>query len=659
MARNCHSLVATDDSPHTDMNQRMPCIAIVGPANAGKSILFNHLTKAYSVVANYPQTTTRSMRKKAVFAGRESLLIDTPGIAALSVTTDDEKETRETLIGERPDHILFCGDAIALKRTLVLLAQVLELGIPTVFALNKVDEALKKGVLVDVKRLAMEAGLPVVEIAAMRGIGLEKLEKTVQGGALSGNSGVIYPSRIEETLNGLAEIFPEEMRPSRGELLLLLAGDATMKEQVKSTHGAELSDRVNTFLRKVWLKASPTNLRAAVFNARIAWAERIAENVTSSTTLKLAGFAHKAAVVSRHPIFGWPILIAILWVVFEGVGTVANQIGGFMDTWLGKPFVDAVSTLVTAKFMNELLVGDFGLLTMGVMNAVITVVPILTVFYLIINVLEDVGYLPNLSVLANRVFRWFGLTGKSVLPYTLGFGCNTMATLTSRMLETKKERIMISFLIALGVPCSAQLGVLLAILATAPFSALLIVLSSVLITQLLCGLALNRMVPTIKRSEFIIELPNFTMPNWKNIVRKTWVRLKDFLEEALPMFVMAAALMFVLDKTGLLGGIKTLMRPVVTGFLSLPDKITEVFILVLSRREVGAVHFKNVYEANQIDYYQTVVGLVVITLFIPCISNTMAMIKELGVKWALGINTAIIAIAFLVGGLINLLIRMV
>ena len=329
-----------------------------------------------------------------------------------------------------------------------------------------------------------------------------------------------------------------------------------------------------------------------------------------------------------------------------------------MDTWIGRPFTNAVSNLVTMKFFNDLLVGDFGLLTMGVLNAVITVVPILMVFYLIINVLEDIGYLPNLSVLANRVFRLFGLTGKSVLPYTLGFGCNTMATLTSRMLETKKERIMISFLIALGVPCSAQLGVMLAIMATAPFSALMIVIGSVIITQVVCGVALNRMMPTVKRSEFIIELPSFTMPNWKNIVRKTWFRLKDFLEEALPMFVMAAGLMFFLDKTGLLAGIKNLMRPIVTGFLSLPDKITEVFILVLSRREVGAVHFKNVYEAHQIDYYQTVVGLVVITLFIPCISNTMAMIKELGVKWAVGINTAIIAIAFLVGGLVNLLIRM-
>ncbi|MDH4100197.1 MAG: ferrous iron transport protein B [Nitrospirota bacterium] len=656
MTTNCHSSAVMDQVAPT---RGIPLVAVVGPANSGKSILFNHLTNSYSVVANYAQTTTRALRKKSSFAGRESLLIDTPGIASLSVTTDDERETRNILLSERPDSLVLCGDATALKRTLVLLAQVKELGIPMVMALNKVDEALKKGVLVDVGKLSIETGVPVCEIAAMRGAGLDKLENTAPQAPSTLSTGVIYSSRIEEMLAGLSSLFPDENRPCRGELLLLLAGDTEIKNSMEVRYGEDQARQFNAFLRKVWLKSSPANLRSAIFNARIAWAERIVEAVTASTTLNMAGFSHRAAAISRHPVFGWPVLIAILWLVFQGVGTVANQIAGVMDGWIAQPFTNAVSSLITMQFINELLVGNYGLLTMGVLNAIITVVPILTVFYLIINVLEDIGYLPNLSVLANRVFRLFGLTGKAVLPYTLGFGCNTMATLTSRMLETKKERIMISFLIALGVPCSAQLGVMLAIMATAPFSALLIVLTSVIATQIICGVALHRMIPSTKKSEFIIELPGFSLPNWKNTLRKTWFRLKDFLVEALPMFVMAAGLMFFLDKTGLLSGIKTLMHPVVTGFLSLPDKITEVFILVLSRREVGAVHFKDIYEAHQVDYYQTVVGLIVITLFIPCISNTMAMIKELGVRWAVGINTSIIAIAFLVGGLVNYLIRMI
>jgi ferrous iron transport protein B len=318
-----------------------------------------------------------------------------------------------------------------------------------------------------------------------------------------------------------------------------------------------------------------------------------------------------------------------------------------------------VGDLLTDPFLHEMIVGNFGILTMGVINAIVTVVPILVVFFLIINFLEDVGYLPNLSVLATRAFAPFGLTGKAVLPIILGTGCNTMATLTSRMMETREERIIVSFLIALGVPCAVQLGVMLAIFATAPFSTLLIVMGSVLATAILCGIALNRFMPARTASTFILELPALHWPDWRNIVQKTYYRIKSFLLEALPMFVFAAALMFALEKSGLLLLIKKWLHPVITGFLSMPDKVTEVFILVLSRREVGAVYFKDMVDKGELDAYQIVTGLVVMTLFIPCISNTMVMIKELGTRWAVSINLAIIAIAILVGGLVDFLLRLV
>ena len=312
MARNCHSPIAAEQN---EAACSLPLVAIVGPANSGKSILFNHLTNSYSIVANYAQTTTRSLRKKASFAGRESLLIDTPGIASLSVTTDDEKETRNILIDDRPDRLIFCGDATALKRTLVLLAQIKEFGIPTVVALNKVDDALKKGVLVDVEKLSTEMGLPVTEIAATRGIGIDKLEKTMINAASSAPAVspgcIVYSSRIEEMLAQMTAVFPDELRPSRAEMLLILSGDADVRQMTETLCGEALAAELNAFLRKVWLKTSPSNLRTAIFNARIAWAERVTDRVSSSTTLDLAGFAHRAAAISRHPLLGWPVLIAI------------------------------------------------------------------------------------------------------------------------------------------------------------------------------------------------------------------------------------------------------------------------------------------------------------------------------------------------------------
>jgi ferrous iron transport protein B len=198
-----------------------------------------------------------------------------------------------------------------------------------------------------------------------------------------------------------------------------------------------------------------------------------------------------------------------------------------------------------------------------------------------------------------------------------------MATLSTRMLETKKERLVASFLIALGIPCAVQLGVLLAIMATAPFSILLITVT---------GIGLNKLIPTEQKAYFILELPPFRLPDPRQIVMKTFYRVKWFLVEAVPLFVLGAALMFALKITGL--------------------------ILVLSRRELGAVYFRDMVNAGQVDYYQTITGLVVITLFIPCISNTMVMTKELGLPWAVSINIFVIIIAILVGGLVNYLIRL-
>jgi ferrous iron transport protein B len=195
-------------------------------------------------------------------------------------------------------------------------------------------------------------------------------------------------------------------------------------------------------------------------------------------------------------------------------------------------------------------------------------------------------------------------------------------------------------------------------MATAPFLVLLITLAAVFSTQLICGIALNKIVPTERKSDFIMELPPFRVPDLRHVVIKTGYRVKWFLIEALPLFVMGAALMFALEITGMLAGIKAVFRPVVVGFLTLPEKITEVFILVLSRRELGAVYFKEMVDAGEVDYFQTITGLVVITLFIPCISNTMVMMRELGSRWAISLNASIIMIAILVGGLVNFLIRL-
>jgi ferrous iron transport protein B len=634
-------------------------IVIVGSANVGKTVLFNKFSKSYSIVSNYSQTTYSLVRKEADFAGEKCEIVDTPGVFSLNVLSDDERSTRDILVYERPELVIFCADAVNLKKSLILLGQVLELGIPTLFCLNKIDAAEQRGIETDISRLSEELGMPIIITATIHGIGLGELEKaSVEAKPV--NPGIIYPQAVEKIVTELATKFPPRNKPHKGLLLLAMNSPETYPDFLENGYGKDVVQSASGIIEKRFQEVSGITARKNIFETRQRWAEKIASRVTKINAGNgLNRFADTAANISRHPVWGWPILFLILWLIFKGVGTGATAIAAFLDIWIFIPAAEVVSDLVSNQLFEDFLVGDFGILTMGVANAIGTVVPILFIFFMILNFLEDVGYLPNLSILINRLLRPFGLSGKAVLPMVLGFGCNTMATLTTRMLESRKERIIATFLIALGFPCAVQLGVMLAIFSTAPFSALLIVIGSVAATQVFFGIILARLVPTEKKPDFIIELPAFKLPGMRNIFKKTYFRIKWFLIEALPMFMIAAVMMFVLNITGLLALIRSGLKPVVTGFLYLPEKVAEVFILVVSRREVGAVYFKEMVDAGELDYYQIVVGLVVITLFIPCASNTIVMIKELGARWAVAMNIAIIVIAVLVGGIVNYFIRQV
>ncbi|VAX14947.1 hypothetical protein MNBD_NITROSPINAE01-588 [hydrothermal vent metagenome] len=634
-------------------------IAIIGPANSGKSVVFNKLSGSYSIVANYSQTTIEFVRKECKIADARYEIWDTPGLASFITSSQDESDTRDALLKTPPDIILFVGDATRMKRSLTLFAQVMELGIPTVFILNKTDAAQKRGTLINAIKLSARLRVPVVEAVATHGIGFDKMSTAIKTTDTE-KSPVRYPEFIEESLAEIQNALLEDdtKKLSKTAAVLYLSGDKNILKWCLAKFGEDACHTADEAVLHFHRKSPAANVKQVIFNARSVWADNTAEASMATATLTAPRIAQTAAWASRHPIWGWPIVIAIMWTTFYGVGTLAARMAGFLDTWFFFPVTDFISSLIGVPLLNDFFVGDFGIITMGIMNALGTVVPILTVFFLIVNFLEDVGYLPNLSVMANRIFSYFGLTGKAVLSMSLGFGCNTMATMTSRMLETKKERIIASFLIALGVPCAVQLGVMLAILASAPFSAILFVVGTVVITQMVCGVLLNKMLKSDKASDFIMELPAFKLPNFKNIVKKTYFRVKWFLKEALPLFVLGAMLMFTLEKTGLLTTIEALASPVITGILSLPDKATEVFILVLSRRELGAVYFKNMFDAGEVDYYQVVVGLTVMTLFIPCASNTMAMLKELGLKVTAYINLSIIAIAISVGGALNILVRL-
>jgi ferrous iron transport protein B len=238
----------------------------------------------------------------------------------------------------------------------------------------------------------------------------------------------------------------------------------------------------------------------------------------------------------------------------------------------------------------------------------------------------------------------------------LGLGCDTMATLTTRILETKKERIIVTLLLALAVPCSAQLGVILGILSSVSFKATAIWAGVILFVIFLVGYLSSKLIPG-KGSDFILEVPPIRVPQAKNIFVKTLARIEWYLREAVPLFILGTLMLFILDKLGALVVIEQFASPVVVGLLGLPIKATEAFLIGFFRRDYGAAGLFALAEAGQLDSTQIIVSLVTITLFVPCIANFFIMVKERGIKIAVAMAVFIFPFAFLVGGVLNFILR--
>jgi len=340
-----------------------------------------------------------------------------------------------------------------------------------------------------------------------------------------------------------------------------------------------------------------------------------------------------------------------------GAGTSVNFLeenvfGKYLNPWAER----VVAYIFPFEFLRDLFVGEYGLITMALTYAIAIVLPIVGYFFIFFSFLEDSGYLPRLAIMVDRVFKLMGLNGKAVLPMVLGLGCDTMATMTTRILETKKERIIVTLLLALGVPCSAQLGVILGMLASVSLGATLVWAGVVLLVIFMVAWLASRVIPG-DTSDFILEIPPIRMPQFSNIALKTLVRVEWYLKEAVPLFVLGTLVLFFLDKSGFLSVIEKAASPVVVSFMGLPEKATGAFIIGFLRRDYGAAGLFALQKEGLLNPVQVVVSLVTLTLFVPCIANLFVMIKERGLKVAIWMTLFIFPFAVFVGGVLNFILR--
>ena len=359
----------------------------------------------------------------------------------------------------------------------------------------------------------------------------------------------------------------------------------------------------------------------------------------------------------REPLTGIPILLAVLYVTYLFVGVFGAQtlVAALEETVFGRwinPAAINLAGYIPWAIPRDFLVGEYGLITMGLTYAFAIVLPVVSTFFLIFGFLEDTGYIPRLAIFCDRLFRAMGLNGKAVLPMVLGLGCDTMATMTTRILGTPKERLIAILLLALGVPCSAQLATILGILGGISFAALATLFGIVLLQMVVVGWLAARVLPG-DRSEFILELPPIRLPRLKNLVTKTLLRIRWYLGEAVPLFLIGTALLFVLDRMHVLGWIARAAEPVVTGGLGLPARAAQVFIMGFLRRDYGAAGLFSMVHDGALTATQSVVALTVMTLFVPCVANFLMIIKERGPKVAFAILTFVTIVAVGTGVLLN------
>jgi len=635
-------------------------VILIGNPNVGKSVIFNYLTGKYVTVSNYPGTTVEVSTGTLSVHGKKFQVLDTPGVNSLIPMSEDEKVTRDILLKEPKSYLIQVMDTKNIRRGLLISLQLLEMGLPFILLLNMWDEAKSRGIEIKTQALSEILGAPILKTVATRQKGLEKIKENLQPRPPA-SVPVNYPDAIERGISRIISLLPQASISKRSLALMLLSGDESLVEWLHNNLSENAILKIEEIRQETQIHfADPIGY--LINQARLRKVDELLSQVTG-----LRGEAPKSVSsflgnLSIHPFWGFPVLLSILWVTYEFVGVFGAQTSvKFLEEtlfgkWLLPPLTSLVHLLIPIPFLQELFIGPYGVITMALTYAIAIVLPIVGCFFLVFGLMEDSGYLPRLAVMTNQVFKKMGLNGKAVLPMVLGLGCDTMATMTTRILDTEKDRTIVTLLLALGVPCSAQLGVILGMFASLPIFYLLIWIFLIAGILILVGYLASRVIPG-EGSDFILEIPPLRIPLLSNVVIKTLARIEWYLKEAVPLFILGTLILFALHKTKILTFLEWAATPLIVYFLGLPAKVTEAFIIGFLRRDYGAAGLFILAKGGQLNPHQILVSLVTITLFIPCIAQFFMMAKERGLKKALWISAVVIPIAFGVGGMVNFLLK--
>ena len=628
-------------------------LAFVGNPSVGKSAFFSRLTGVGVDVSNYPGTTVSLTRGIVKAKGKKIEVVDLPGIYSLGVSNEDEKVTKKFLIQEKPDVIINVLDASRLERNLFLTLQLLELDIPMVIALNQIDLAEELGTVIDADKLSELLGLPVVPTVATQGKGLDEvvLVAMEEKGKTQEHYRVMYSQGIREALAGLGRAFPYSppsvkiaalmndtefvelcCMPPEANALLNSAQD--FRQTLELEQGLQVHDMVS---RDLFGDAGQiVDQVVHRFEPRKNMRDRIDRFLTSSN-------------------FGILVLIGTMLFTF----LLVFKIGGFLEAWIVdgifEPHVIGPAERATQGMpyiVRNLIVYSLRGLEAGFAIAI----PYIAVFYAILSVFEDSGYLTRAAFLMDNIAHKLGLHGRAVIPLVLGFGCNVPAIMALHVLGTRREKRIASLLISL-IPCSARTVIILGLVGTFVgfWAAVSIYLMEIFIIAAM-GWILGKTLPG-ERSGFIMEMAPLRKPELVSTLKKTWMKSREFVYIAFPLLLVGSAFLGVAEALGLLSVFQGFIEPVSVGLLGLPAFAVTALVFGILRKEMAlqilAVLAGTADFASLMTPLQLYEFAVITTIYVPCVATIAVLKHELGWKDTMLIVLFTVFLALGVGVLIR------
>lgn len=629
---------------------------IVGNMNVGKSTLFARIRGAKAASVNIPGITVSVKSGRIQSTGGK--VFDTPGIHSIFSSNEDERASRDILLSPKlhdgEKGIILVADAKNLKRSIAIALQYKEYGLPMLFVVNMVDEAASRGIEIDYQKLSVELGLEVCTTIAREGIGVYELiaglakitpPKTVMH----------YPDKIEHYLELVHKLLAPTQLSSRALGLLLLSGDRGCEQYIKDNFGAGMLAQLQQLAKQYRqdVSASIEIVLGNLYHKEAARITAIVQDVEPKTKnpfiLKFGDWCTKTST-------GIPIALAVLAAMYFFVGSfgatyLVDTINGVVFEGVIIPWTTKLVQHIPNEFLRDMIIDpDFGVLPTGVFLALGLVLPVIFCFYIAFGLLEDSGYLPRISILLDRVFQFIGLNGKGVIPLVMGFSCVTMALLTTRVLNTDKEKNITCFLLFLCMPCAPLIAVMLIILDKMPASAGFTVFGLIVLQIFIAGVLANKFMKG-GRTPLLLEIPPMRIPKIQAVVKMSAIKTFYFMKEAIPIFIYASIAVFIFQRIGGLEMLEKTIGPIIGKVMGLPEQSIQVFIKTMIRRESGAVELQHL--SGSYTNLQLVVNLLVMTFIAPCINAIIVLFKERGGRAASTIMTAVVAYAIILGSIVN------